>query len=118
MARFTCATLLLVLFSGPSRADELSGLDAVYPSLDALYQDLHRNPELSLHETKTAAKLAAKVKALGYEVTEHVGGNGVVAVLKNGVGPTVLVRTDMDALPIAEQTGLPYASTVQTKNDA
>ena len=118
MARFACALLLLVLVSTPGRADELSLLDALYPSLDALYQDLHRNPELSLHEIKTAAKMAAKLKALGFEVTEHVGGNGVVGVLKNGAGPTVLVRTDMDALPIVEQTGLPYASTVKTKNDA
>jgi len=118
MGRFSCALLLLVLAAAGSRADELAGLDALYPSLDALYQDLHRNPELSLHETKTAAKLAAKLKGVGYEVTEHVGGTGVVAVLKNGAGPTVLVRTDMDALPVIEQTGLPYASTVKTKNDA
>src|SRR5262249_4450318 len=89
-------------------ADEL---DAVYPSLDAVYQDLHRNPELSNKEVKTSAKMAAKLRALGFTVTEHVGGNGVVGVLKNGAGPTVLVRTDMDALPIKEETGLPSAST-------
>src|SRR5882724_468838 len=97
---------------------ELSKLDAVYPSLDALYQDLHRNPELSNHEEKTAAKMATRLRELGFEVTEHVGGNGVVGVLRNGSGPTVLVRTDMDALPIKEQTGLPYASTMTSKNDA
>lgn len=97
---------------------ELSGLDAIYPKLDALYQDLHRNPELSLHEAKTASKLAARLRELGFEVTEHVGGLGVVGVLRNGPGPTVLVRTDMDALPIKEQTGLAYASTVMMKNDA
>ena len=97
---------------------ELSGLDALYPSLDALYQDLHRNPELSNHEEKTAAKMAARLRAAGFEVTERVGGHGVVGVLRNGSGPTVLVRTDMDALPIKEQSGLPYASTVVTKNDA
>jgi hippurate hydrolase len=96
----------------------LSGLDALYPSLDALYQDLHRNPELSNHEEKTAAKMAARLRQLGFEVTEHVGGHGVVGVLRNGSGLTVLVRTDMDALPIKEQTGLPYASTTTTKNDA
>src|SRR6266478_5911488 len=101
--------------AGPA---ELSGLDALYPSLDALYQDLHRNPELSNHEEKTAAKMAARLRQIGFEVTEHVGGNGVVGVLRNGSGPTVLVRTDMDALPIKEQTGLPYASTVTSKNDA
>jgi amidohydrolase len=99
-------------------APELSGLDALYPSLDSLYIDLHRNPELSLHEEKTAAKLASRLRAAGYEVTEHVGGHGIVAVLKNGTGPTVWVRTDMDALPVKEQTGLAYASAVTTKNDA
>ena len=80
------------------------------------YQHLHANPELSLMETKTAARLAEEMKKLGYEVTEKVGGNGVVAVLKNGPGPVVLIRTDMDALPIIEQTGLPYASKVQVKD--
>jgi hippurate hydrolase len=97
---------------------ELSGLDAAYPKLDALYQDLHRNPELSTHEEKTSGKLAARLRELGFEVTEHVGGFGVIGVLRNGAGPTVLVRTDMDALPVKEQTGLPYASTVTTKNEA
>src|SRR5438045_2244570 len=97
---------------------ELAGLDALYPSLDALYQDLHRNPELSKHEEKTAAKMAARLRQLGFEVTEHVGGTGVVGVLRNGRGPTVLVRTDMDALPLKETTGLPYASTITAKNDA
>jgi hippurate hydrolase len=97
---------------------ELAGLDRLYPTLDALYQDLHRNPELSKHEEKTAAKLAVRLRGLGFEVTEHVGGTGVVGVLRNGNGPTVLVRTDMDALPMKERTGLPYASTVVTKNEA
>ena len=97
---------------------ELSVLDGLYPKLDALYQDLHRTPELSNHEQKTAAKMAARLRELGFEVTEGVGGFGVVGVLKNGAGPTILVRTDMDALPIKEQTGFPYASTATTKNDA
>jgi amidohydrolase len=96
----------------------LAGLDAAYPSLDALYRDLHQNPELSLHEEKTAAKLAAKLRALGFDVTEHVGGTGVVGVLRNGKGPTVLVRTELDALPVKEATGLPYASTVTVKDEA
>ena len=112
---------LLFLVSRPARAagpPELAGLDALYPSLDALYIDLHQNPELSLHEEKTAAKMAARLRDLGFEVTEHVGGYGVVGVLRNGTGPVVLVRTDMDALPVKEQTGLAYASTVTTKNDA
>jgi len=97
---------------------ELAGLDAAYPALDALYQDLHRSPELSNQEEKTAAKMAVRLREVGFEVTERVGGHGVVGVLRNGAGPTVLVRTDMDALPVKEQTGLPYASTVTAKNDA
>lgn len=96
----------------------MAPLDALYPSLDALYMDLHRNPELSGAEVETAAKLAARMRTLGYEVTERVGGHGVVAVLKNGAGPTVMIRTDMDALPIREETGLPYASQVLAKDEA
>jgi amidohydrolase len=88
------------------------------PDLVALYIDLHRNPELSLHEEKTAAKLAARLRRLGFEVTTGVGGTGVVGVLKNGAGPTVMLRTELDALPVEEKTGLPYASTVKTRNDA
>ena len=75
--------------------------------------DLHQNPELSKHEEKTSAKIAERLRALGYEVTDHVGGFGVVGVMKNGKGPTVLVRADMDALPVEEKTGLPYASKVR-----
>jgi amidohydrolase len=96
----------------------MAPLDALYPSLEALYTDLHRNPELSGMEVETAAKLAARMRALGYEVTERVGGHGVVAVLKNGAGPTVMIRTDMDALPIREETGLPYASKVLASGEA
>ena len=115
------AVLVVATGSRAARAGgpaELAGLDVAYPKLDALYQDLHRNPELSTHEDRTAAKLAAQLRELGFEVTEHVGGAGVVGVLRNGAGPTVLVRTDMDALPVKEQTGLPYASLVTTKTDA
>ena len=104
--------------SKPSWVPSAAQVDAVYPEVEALYLDLHRNPELSLHEQQTAAKLAERAKALGYEVTTGVGGTGVVAVLNNGAGPTVLFRTDMDALPVEEKTGLPYASHVVTKNDA
>ena len=81
------------------------------PSLIELYKWFHQNPELSLKEEKTAAKFAAEVRAAGWTVTEHVGGHGVVAVLKNGDGPAVLLRIDMDGLPVKEETGLPYAST-------
>ena len=86
-----------------------------YPKLDALYKDIHAHPELAFQEVKTAAKLAAEMRALGFEVTEKVGRTGLVAIYKNGDGPTILVRTDMDALPIVENTGLPYASHVKVK---
>jgi amidohydrolase len=92
---------------------------AEFDSLLALYKHLHANPELSLREVKTAARLARELKEVGFEVTEKVGGTGIVGVLRNGKGPTVMVRTDMDALPVIEQTGLEYASKVRTrdKND-
>src|SRR5882724_11719060 len=83
-----------------------------YASLETFYKDLHAHPELSLMEEKTSAKLAAELRAAGsYEVTEKFGGYGIVALLKNGPGPTLLIRSDMDALPVAEETGVPYAST-------
>lgn len=91
-------------------------LNTSLPDLVRLYQELHAQPELSLQEEKTAARLAHQMRQLGWEVTERVGGYGVVAVLKNGRGPVILVRTDMDALPIVEQTGLPYASKVRTRD--
>lgn len=87
------------------------------PQLMALYRDLHANPELSLHEVKTAAKLAAAAREAGYEVTEKVGGTGVVAVLRNGAGPVLLIRADMDGLPVVENTGLPFASKVRATTD-
>ena len=83
------------------------------PALDELYRHLHQHPELSFHENKTAARMAQELKALGLQVTEQVGGTGVVAVLQRGLGPVGLLRADMDALPVAEETGLPYASTVR-----
>ncbi|MBU0869307.1 MAG: amidohydrolase, partial [Alphaproteobacteria bacterium] len=83
--------------------------------LMALYRDLHANPELSEQEVNTAAKLAKRLKALKFDVTDKVGGTGVVAVMKNGSGPVLLIRADMDALPVVEQTGLPFASKVRTK---
>jgi amidohydrolase len=102
----------------PWTAPSAEQVNAIYPEVEAFYLDLHRNPELSLHEQQTAAKLAARMKALGYEVTPGVGGTGVVAVLRNGQGHTVLLRTDMDALPVEEKTGLAYASQVVVKSDS
>ena len=101
-------------------------IDREISSLLSTYKMLHAAPELSHHEEKTSAFFAAQLRSLGYTVTERVGkydrpefsGYGVVAVMKNGDGPTVLVRTDLDALPVEEKTGLPYASSVKTKNDA
>jgi len=93
-------------------------LEAVYSAAHDFYVDLHQNPELSSHETQTASKLAARLRSLGYEVTEGVGGTGVVAILKNGAGPTVMLRTELDALPVEEKTGLPYASKVHAKDDS
>jgi hippurate hydrolase len=95
-----------------------AAVEAILPDIEALYIDLHRNPELSFHEVRTAAKLADGLRALGFEVTTGVGRLGVVGVLKNGPGPTVMLRTELDALPVKEQTGLPYASVVTTRNDA
>lgn len=86
-------------------------------SLVTLYKHLHANPEISFQEEKTALRLAREMKGIGFKVTEKVGGHGVVCVLKNGKGPTVLVRTDTDALPVKEATGLPYASKQTTTDD-
>jgi len=117
MSRTACLTLVLLIAASTARAEApepaLAGLAEIYPKLDALYLELHRNPELSMKEDKTAARLATELKALGYEVTTGVGGTGIVGVLKNGAGPTVLLRTELDALPIEEKTGLPYASTAR-----
>jgi amidohydrolase len=120
-----CSVGLLVmvysLHAGFS-ADQLrtrigSRVTDLYPRLESVYKDLHAHPELSLHEEKTSQRLAGELEQLGLTVSRSVGGHGVVGVLKNGTGPTVLVRTDMDALPIAEQTGAPYASTVKATDD-
>jgi amidohydrolase len=99
--------------------------DAQLPSLLGIYKDIHSHPELSGHEERTALLIAKELRAAGCQVTEHLGkyensklkGYGVVGVMKNGDGPTVIVRTDMDALPVEEETGLPYASKVVAKND-
>lgn len=87
-----------------------SSLESDYPKLDVLYKDIHAHPELAFQEEKTAARLASEMRAIGFEVTEHVGKTGLVAIYKNGDGPTIMVRTELDALPMEEKTGLPYAS--------
>jgi amidohydrolase len=115
--------LIMVLVRGPAWAalgepPGVEALDALYPRLDSLYLDLHQHPELSLREERTATKMAEQLRSAGFEVTERVGGMGVVGVLRNGDGPTVMLRTDMDALPVKEQTGLAHASTAIATNDA
>src|SRR3954470_23506785 len=109
---------LLALLPGAAQAADMAGtraaiarsLDAQYSRLDALYKDVHQHPELGFQEQRTAAKLAAELKVLGYQVTEGVGETGIVGIYKNGPGPTVMVRTELDALPLEEKTGLFYAS--------
>src|SRR5579863_1951639 len=112
--------LLLLSLAGSAFAQSSTSkeVENAYPDAHAFYLDVHQNPELSTHETQTAAKLASRLRSLGYEVTEHVGGTGIVAILKNGPGPTVMLRTELDALPVEEKTGLAYASNVRAKDDA
>ena len=128
LCRVECVAMKLILrcllFLGTAaaclfaQAAPSAQVDSVFPDARALYLELHQHPELSGHEVQTAATMAAKLRALGYEVTEHFGNTGIVAVLKNGAGPAIMLRTELDALPVQEKTGLPYASSVHTKDDA
>lgn len=116
MIRCSRFALVLAAFATPAAADPLAdAVAADMPSLTALYRELHANPELSFEEVKSAARLAAEARKAGFTVTTGVGRTGVVAVLANGPGPVVLLRADMDALPLVEATGLPYASKVTAK---
>jgi amidohydrolase len=104
---------------GPGRDQNLlviQLLDAEYASLEMLYRHFHAHPELSGSELQTAGVLARELRACGCEVTTGVGGHGIVGVLRNGSGPTIMIRADMDALPVKEQTKLPYASTMETRD--
>ena len=116
------AFLLLLLASSVAGDDTLEAIDrrlaAEAASLDELYRHLHAHPELSFHEEQTSRRMAEELRDCGFEVTEKVGGWGVVGVLRNGPGRTVLVRADMDALPVRELTGLPFASRVKASDDA
>lgn len=114
--------------SAPAHAADASGAEKTlaqidasfersYPALEAMYRDIHSHPELAFQEQRTAALLAQRMRALGFEVTEHVGKTGVVAIYRNGPGPVVLIRTELDALPMEEKTGLPYASKAQQSVD-
>ncbi len=125
-----CVLLVLAISASSLHAQSASlskEVDAAYPASYTLYVDLHQNPELSSHEVQTAAKLTERLRALGYEVSERIGGTGIVAILKSetkaeaengGRGPVIMLRTELDALPVEEKTGLPYASKVRTKDAA
>jgi hippurate hydrolase len=120
---FAAALLAAPAFAQNSAVDQAA--ESELPSLLAIYKDLHAHPELSAHEEHSSALVAKELRAAGCEVTEHFGkfsdpklkSYGVIGIMKNGAGPTVLVRTDLDALPVQEETGVPYASKVTTQND-
>jgi hippurate hydrolase len=114
---FLLVLLSLHVAAAPTQKVVRDSVDGEIPSLLKLYEHLHANPEISFQEEKTGLRLGAEMKKLGFEVTQNVGGFGVVCVLKNGKGPTVLVRTDTDALPVKEATELPFASTRTTTDD-
>ena len=128
LLRGSLPLLSVLLLALPLAAQETLPdlVTAEMPDLLSTYTRLHRHPELSYEEKQTAAYLAGELRRLGFEVTENVGDYGVpgrisyglVAVMKNGRGPTVMVRTDLDGLPVEERTGLPYASKVRTTDDA
>ncbi|QTH70904.1 M20 metallopeptidase family protein [Pseudoalteromonas xiamenensis] len=114
--KWTMTSLALLVASQTSAATLSAQLDKQLPSLEQLYLHLHQNPELSYHEVQSSKRLADEFKALGMNVTEGVGGHGVVALFQNGEGPTIMIRADTDGLPITEETGKPYASKVTTVN--
>jgi hippurate hydrolase len=108
--RLACLYIAAISCNAAAPGPSVSDVDTLYPNIEALYINIHSNPELAFEEKQTAAKLAAWLKEAGYEVTTGVGGTGVVGLLKNGTGPVVMLRTELDALPVTEQTGLPFAS--------
>ncbi|MBB3981871.1 hippurate hydrolase [Sphingobium fontiphilum] len=115
LAAFSISSVAQTAPASPAPGPIAQAVAADMGDLMTLYRDLHANPELSEHEVNTAAKLAKRLKAMKFDVTEKVGGTGVVAVMRNGSGPVLLIRADMDGLPVVEQTGLPFASKVRTK---
>ena len=117
------AVVVILALSGGAFADapqstnpSVPEVAALEPELEALYKDLHQHPELAFQERRTAAALASRVKALGFEVTTGIGQTGIVAIMRNGPGPVVMLRTELDALPVEEKTGLPFASKVKTQD--
>jgi amidohydrolase len=122
-ARMALVTALLPSFAAlaqdaaKQKTEVASQVNGMYPKLEAIYKDLHAHPEIAFQEVRTAGKLAAEMRAIGFDVTEKVGKTGLVAIYKNGAGPTVLVRTELDALPMEEKTGFDYASKARTLLD-
>jgi amidohydrolase len=117
--KLIAAVLMAAMMTGTAFAQDLrQSIRRDMPGLLEIYRDFHANPELSLQETRSAARLADEARRLGFTVTTEVGGTGVVAVLENGPGPVLLLRADMDALPVEEQTGLPFASQVRATSSA
>ena len=118
MTKRLAAIAALSILSLPIHASELS--DAIQQDYDdylwPLFDHFHRNPELSLFEIETAARMAEELRSAGYDVTERVGGTGVVAMLENGPGPLVMMRADMDGLPVEEKSGLENASRAQQRD--
>ena len=105
------AALLLAQAAQAQDTAAVAGqINGMYPQLETIYKDLHQHPEIAFQEVRTAAKLAAEMRAIGFEVTEKIGKTGIVAIYKNGKGPTVLVRTEMDGLPMEEKSGFPFSS--------
>src|SRR5260221_9609985 len=115
--RFVIFTVLAAACVAAQTTALAPQVDSVLPDAHALYLDLHQHPELSSHETRTAAELAGRLRALGYEVTEHIGGAGIFVILKKGAGPTVMFLTQLDALPVEEKARLPFASNNRTHDD-
>ncbi|MEL7386487.1 MULTISPECIES: M20 metallopeptidase family protein [Pseudoalteromonas] len=115
LSAISAALLLLSPFAQATTLD--LNLQQTMPEIEKLYLDLHQSPELSYHEKQTGQKIAKQLKQLGFTVTDNVGGYGVVGIYENGDGPTIMIRTDTDGLPIVEQTGKPYASKVTVTND-
>jgi hippurate hydrolase len=109
---------ILIAAGALAQSNALRDVDPLYPELEKLYLDLHANPELSFQEVHTSAKIAENLRRLGYDVTEKIGRTGVVGVLRNGKGPTIAIREDMDALPVPERTGLAFASHVTATDDS
>ncbi len=116
IASATLAALLLITNTSQAQTPLRKAIDSDYPYLQALYTHFHENPELSFEEVQTAKRLAAELQSVGFDVTTGIGRTGIVAVMRNGSGPTLMIRTDMDALPVKEQTGKAYASTAIGQN--